>query len=59
MNSNSQLQSSVLEELKWRPSVNATHIGVTEHDQAGWGCLARARCDQGQERTIDSAVSLA
>ena len=29
MNSDSQLQSSVLEELKWRPSVNAAHIGVT------------------------------
>ena len=29
MNSDSQLQTNVLEELKWRPSVNAAHIGVT------------------------------
>ena len=29
MNSDSQLQSNVLEELKWRPSIDAAHIGVT------------------------------
>lgn len=29
MNTDTQLQSNVLEELKWRPSVNAAHIGVT------------------------------
>ncbi|MEO9149031.1 MAG: BON domain-containing protein, partial [Burkholderiaceae bacterium] len=29
MNTDTQLQTNVLEELKWRPSVNAAHIGVT------------------------------
>ena len=29
MNTDSQLQSNVLDELKWRPSVDAAHIGVT------------------------------
>ena len=29
MNTDSQLQTSVLDELKWRPNVDAAHIGVT------------------------------
>ena len=29
MTTDAQLQTSVLDELKWRPSVNAAHIGVT------------------------------
>ncbi len=29
MTTDTQLQSNVLDELKWRPSVNAAHIGVT------------------------------
>ena len=29
MTTDTQLQTSVLDELKWRPSVNAAHIGVT------------------------------
>ena len=32
MKTDSALQSNVLEELKWRPSVNAAHIGVTAKD---------------------------
>jgi osmotically-inducible protein OsmY len=29
MNADTQLQTNVLDELKWRPSVNSAHIGVT------------------------------
>jgi osmotically-inducible protein OsmY len=32
MSTDSQLQSSVLAELKWRPSVDSAHIGVTADD---------------------------
>lgn len=32
MTSDSQLQSDVLEEIKWRPSVDAAHIGVSAAD---------------------------
>jgi osmotically-inducible protein OsmY len=32
MSNDSQLQSSVLAELKWRPSVDSAHIGVTADD---------------------------
>ena len=34
MKSDSQLQSDVLAELKWKPNVNAAHIGVTAKDHA-------------------------
>ena len=34
MKTDSQLQSDVLAELKWQPSVNAAHIGVTAKDNA-------------------------
>ena len=32
MNTDSQLKTSVLDELNWRPSVDAAHIGVTAKD---------------------------
>jgi len=32
MNADTQLQTNVLEELKWRPAVNAAHIGVAAKD---------------------------
>ena len=32
MTTDTQLQTNVLDELKWRPSVNAAHIGVTAKD---------------------------
>ena len=32
MNNDSLIQANVLEELKWRPSINAAHIGVTAYD---------------------------
>jgi osmotically-inducible protein OsmY len=32
MSDDTQLQSSVLAELKWRPSVDSAHIGVTADD---------------------------
>ena len=32
MKTDSQLQSDVQAELKWEPSVNATHIGVEVQD---------------------------
>ena len=34
MKTDSQLQTDVLAELKWQPSVNAAHIGVTAKDNA-------------------------
>lgn len=32
MNTDSLIQANVLEELKWRPSIDAAHIGVTAND---------------------------